>query len=134
MPLLIDRYTGDPSGKQNSCHFEIDQNHIHGGIINVISKSQMAVCIADLKSCSTFTYSISIFDIISNRHAWGPEFNQMPGLIGVRFFYKLHQPQRTFNSCSSSSNCLKKKKKITLKRFIFILYHSSCYCVIKIIT
>ena len=42
-PLIIDRYTGDPTGKQNSCHFEIGQNHVHDGIINVISKSKMAV-------------------------------------------------------------------------------------------
>ena len=33
-----------PSGK-HSRHFEIEQNHIHGEIINVISK--MAVCLPE---------------------------------------------------------------------------------------
>ena len=33
---LIDPYTGDPSGKQNSHHFEIELNHVHDRIINMI--------------------------------------------------------------------------------------------------
>ena len=58
--------------------------------------------------------------------AWGPDFNLRPGRVGVRFLYKLGQPPKTFISYSllSLAHIL---GEITLKIFIFISYHSSCY-------
>ena len=46
--------------------------------------------------------------------------------VGVRFLYKLEQPPNTFISYSSLS-VAQLLVEITLKSFIFISYHGSCY-------
>ena len=58
--------------------------------------------------------------------AWGPEFNPRPGQVGVRFLYRVGQPLKTFISYSllSVDQLL---GEITLKSYIFISYHHSCY-------
>ena len=58
--------------------------------------------------------------------AWGPEFNPRPGRVGVRFLYKLGQPPKTLISCSLLS-VAQLLGDITLKSFIFISCHRSCY-------
>ena len=58
--------------------------------------------------------------------AFGPEFNPRPRRVGVRFLYKLGQPPKTFISYSLLS-VAQLLGEITLKSFIFISYHRSCY-------
>ena len=58
--------------------------------------------------------------------AWDPEFNSRPGRVGVRFLYKLGQPPKTFISYSLLS-VAQLLGEITLKSFLFISYHRSCY-------
>ena len=58
--------------------------------------------------------------------AWGPEFNPRLGRVGFRFLYKLGQPPKTFISYSLLS-VAQLLREITLKSFIFISYHRSCY-------
>ena len=58
--------------------------------------------------------------------ARGPEFYPRPGRVGVRFLYEMGQPPKTFISYSllSAAQLL---GEITLKSFIFISCHRSCY-------
>ena len=58
--------------------------------------------------------------------AWGPEFNPKPERGEMRFLYKLGQPPKTSISYSSLS-VPQSEGEITLKSFIFISYHRSCY-------
>ena len=44
-------------------------------------------------------YSGNIVGLSAGRHG-GPEFNPRPTRVGVRFLYKLGQPQKTFTSYS----------------------------------
>ena len=54
------------------------------------------------------------------------DFNPRPGRVGVRFLNKLGQPPKPFISYSLLSVALL-LGEITLKSFIFISYHRSCY-------